>query len=121
MTSEKKAPPPYNITLYKGTNNAAISRAFALYFLFSNVSREITDYFADTYIPDEFLWPTLNQNRDLETPGGYFGNIHYIILITITKHAIYVWWYNKLKFWRLEVDRVKEFLKSWNILKLTYE
>ena len=73
--SQKKAPPPYNVTIYKGTNNAAISRAFALFFLHSNVSRELMDYFADTYASDEFLWPTLNRNGDLEAPGGYFGEI----------------------------------------------
>ena len=116
MTSEKKAPPPYNVTVYKGTNNAAISRAFALYFLYSNVSRELTDYFADTFIPDEFLWPTLNRNRDLEAPGGYFGNY---IIFDNNNDAFYA--IDGTISWNVEVVRVMEFLKSRNILQLTLE
>lgn len=69
-----KDAPPYNITIYKGSNNVAMSRAFAVYFMYSKRSRDIVEWFADTDVPDEYIWPTINHNPHLYAPGSYKGN-----------------------------------------------
>jgi|SRR6218665_224972 len=73
MTIYPKGYPPYNITIYKGSNQVAMTRAFALYFLYSKVSQDVIEWFRDTYAPDEYIWPTLNHNPQLHVPGSYKG------------------------------------------------
>lgn len=68
-----KGVPPHNVTLYKGCNQVALTRAFVVFFLFSQPSRDLVEWLADTMIPDEYIWPTLNHNRHLHAPGSYKG------------------------------------------------
>lgn len=68
-----KGIPPHNITLYKGCNQVALTRAFVVFFLFSRQSRDLVEWLADTMIPDEYIWPTLNHNPHLHAPGSYKG------------------------------------------------
>ncbi|ESO06720.1 hypothetical protein HELRODRAFT_106314 [Helobdella robusta] len=69
-----KSTPPHNVTLYTGTNQVIISRKFAVYFLYSKISLDLIEWFSDTLVPDEYIWPTLNHNPHLQVPGGYKGN-----------------------------------------------
>jgi len=69
-----KDPPPYNMTIYKGSNQMAVTRQFVLYFLYHPWSQHIVEYFVDTLAPDEFIWPTLNHNPHLHVPGSYKGD-----------------------------------------------
>lgn len=74
ITIYPKSNPPYNVTIYKGSNQVAISRPFAVYLLKSKVARDLLEWFTDTMAPDEYLWPTLNHNPHLLAPGGYLGD-----------------------------------------------
>ena len=49
------------------------TRPFVEYFLHNNISKAIIEYFSNTLIPDEYIWPTLNHNPHLAVPGGYRG------------------------------------------------
>ncbi len=73
LTLYPKSTPPHNITIYKGSNQVAMSRAFALYFMHSPVSKDLMTWFADTLAPDEYVWPTINHNAHLLAPGAYKG------------------------------------------------
>lgn len=74
MTIYPKGYPPYNITIYKGSNQVVMTRSFALYFLYSKVSQDVIEWFRDTYAPDEYIWPTLNHNPQLHAPGSFKGD-----------------------------------------------
>lgn len=73
MTFRRKTEAPYNVTVFKGSNQVAVTRAFVVYFLYSKVSRDLIEWFADTMAPDEYIWPTLNHNPQLHAPGSYKG------------------------------------------------
>ncbi|KAI0233903.1 Beta-1,3-galactosyl-O-glycosyl-glycoprotein beta-1,6-N-acetylglucosaminyltransferase [Lamellibrachia satsuma] len=66
--------PPYDVTIYKGSNQAALTRGFAEYLLFNETATDLLAWFRDTLAPDEYLWPTLNHNPHLRAPGAYTGN-----------------------------------------------
>ncbi len=73
LTAYPKGRPPHNVVIYKGSHYVAMSKAFALYFMHSPVAKDLVDWFSDTLIPDEFIWPTLNHNAHLLAPGAYKG------------------------------------------------
>jgi hypothetical protein len=73
MTLIPKSGSPYNITIYKGTNQAALTRAFVVYFMYSGVSQALLDWLSDTSVPDEYIWTTLNHNPQLRVPGAFKG------------------------------------------------
>ena len=75
VTIYPKSSPPHNVTVYKGSNQGALSRPFAVYLLKSPVTRDLMTWFSDTLAPDEYLWPTLNHNPHLQVPGAYMGKI----------------------------------------------
>ena len=68
--------PPYDVTIYKGSNQAALTRGFAEYLLFNQTATDLLAWFRDTLAPDEYLWPTLNHNPHLRAPGAYTGECH---------------------------------------------
>ena len=76
-----KQGPPGNVTIFKGSNQVAVTRSFIVYFLRSRESLELVEWFADTLAPDEYIWPTLNHNPHLRAPGGYKG----ILFITVSR------------------------------------
>ena len=68
-----KLKPPYGVTIYKGSNQAALTRGFAEYLLFNKTAIDLLAWFTDTLAPDEHLWPTINHNPHLRAPGSYTG------------------------------------------------
>lgn len=79
LTLIPKSRPPYNVTIYKGSNQAALTRAFVVHFMYSGIAHELIDWFADTLAPDEYIWPTLNHNPQLHAPGSYKGKLGFIV------------------------------------------
>ena len=68
-----KVAPPHNLTLYKGNNQVAISRAFCNFVLEDQHSKDLLAWLEDTLVPDEYYIPTLNHNLQLYAPGGFRG------------------------------------------------
>ena len=73
ITIYPKSKPPHNVKIYKGSDQASLSREFVEYVTKSPVARDLIDWFADTLCPDEYLWPTINHNTHLKAPGSYKG------------------------------------------------
>ena len=70
-TSKKKAPPPFNIKLYKGANHAALTKAFVEYILFNETARAFIEWLSDTKSPPETFYSSLQQHPGV--PGGVVG------------------------------------------------
>ena len=70
-----KGNPPHNVTIYKGSNQAVLTREFVEYLLFNKTAIDLLEWFKDTLAPDEYLWPTINHNPHLRAPGAYTGKI----------------------------------------------
>lgn len=70
-TEMKKAKPPHNITLTKGSQYGAFSRGFVEFAARSPVASDLRHWLDGTVIPDEHFWSTLNHNPHLQIPGGY--------------------------------------------------
>lgn len=65
--------PPYNLKVYKGSNQVALTRNFTEFYMTSEIVKDIIVWFADTQAPDEYIWPSINHNPHLNPPGGYTG------------------------------------------------
>ena len=61
QTAHLKSPPPYNITLYKGSNHVALTRAFVEYVVHDTVAITFLDWLSDSFIPDELFFASLQQ------------------------------------------------------------
>ena len=70
-----KADAPHDVIIYKGSDQASLSRGFVEYVTQSQMARDIIEWFADTLCPDEYLWPTMNHNAQLKAPGSYKGEL----------------------------------------------
>jgi hypothetical protein len=80
-TGKKKDPPPYNVTVGKGSVYGVFSRAFVNYSINDVIARGILKWLEDTYSPDESFWATLVLNKHISIPGvsysgGYKQNLH---------------------------------------------
>lgn len=84
-----KDPPPFNLTLYKGSQQGAFSRQFVNFVINNEKARKFISWLSDTLIPDEHLWTTLNFNRHLEAPGSYQGNDEPYQRQFITRYSIW--------------------------------
>lgn len=62
-TTEAKAAPPHNITLYFGTAYYALTRAFVEFVLTDPRAKDLLEWSKDTYSPDEHYWVTLNRMK----------------------------------------------------------
>ena len=69
----KLTPVPNNLTIYKGSNQVAASRAFIEYAFLSQEGADVMNWLGDTFAPDEHFLPTLNHNKNSRAPGGYTG------------------------------------------------
>jgi hypothetical protein len=77
-TGEMKDPPPYNITIGKGSVYGVFSRDFVNYSINDVRARGILKWLEDTYSPDESFWATLVLNEHLDAPGvNYTGEYRY--------------------------------------------
>ncbi|XP_057555684.1 N-acetyllactosaminide beta-1,6-N-acetylglucosaminyl-transferase-like [Hippopotamus amphibius kiboko] len=65
-TTQLKAPPPHNMTIYFGTAYVALTREFANFVLQDQQALDFLSWSKDTYSPDEHFWVTLNR-----IPGMY--------------------------------------------------
>ncbi|KAL3864370.1 hypothetical protein ACJMK2_006060 [Sinanodonta woodiana] len=73
-TPKLKPPPPFNISIVKGSAYGAFSRKFVEFILTDRKARAFLDWTRDIYSPDEYYWATLNFNTHLGAPGGYSGH-----------------------------------------------
>lgn len=79
--SQKKGPPPHNMTMYFGTAYYSLTRPFVEFVLNDKVAKDLLEWSRDTFSPDEHYWVTLNHMK--EAPGSYVegeweGNIRAI-------------------------------------------
>ncbi|XP_003463558.2 beta-1,3-galactosyl-O-glycosyl-glycoprotein beta-1,6-N-acetylglucosaminyltransferase 3 [Cavia porcellus] len=61
ITSKKKEPPPYNVTMFTGNAYIVASRDFVHHVLNNPKSQQLIEWVKDTYSPDEHLWATLQR------------------------------------------------------------
>ena len=78
QTPFRKSPPPHNITLYKGSNHIALTRAFVDYVLHHVVPRDFLDWLSDTYVPDEVFFASLQRYPG--SPGAVTHKQHQWIM-----------------------------------------
>lgn len=71
--SRVKTAPPLAMTLYKGSFAATLTRDFVKFALRSDAGKKLRSWLQDTYVPDEFFWPTLIHNDFLGAPGAFPG------------------------------------------------
>ncbi|KAK3089238.1 hypothetical protein FSP39_002035 [Pinctada imbricata] len=74
-TSEKKEPPPHNITLVKGSAYGVFSRAFVKFILEDKMAHDLLEWTKEVRSPDEYYWATLNHNKVIKAPGSYTAGI----------------------------------------------
>ena len=65
---------PDNVTVYKGSFAASLSRDFVHWMLTDPVPLAVYAWLNGTYVPDELLWPTLVNNPQLGGPGTFPGS-----------------------------------------------
>ncbi|XP_043098590.1 beta-1,3-galactosyl-O-glycosyl-glycoprotein beta-1,6-N-acetylglucosaminyltransferase 7 isoform X2 [Puntigrus tetrazona] len=78
--SQKKGPPPHNLTIYFGTAYYSLTRPFVEFILNDKVAKDLLEWSRDTFSPDEHYWVTLNR---MEAPGSHIegeweGNVRAI-------------------------------------------
>jgi N-acetyllactosaminide beta-1,6-N-acetylglucosaminyltransferase len=63
-TGIKKSPPPFNLTIYKGSKNVILSRNFAEFVIKNPVAKIFREWTKDMSVPDEHFIPTLYRIQD---------------------------------------------------------
>ncbi|XP_061192619.1 beta-1,3-galactosyl-O-glycosyl-glycoprotein beta-1,6-N-acetylglucosaminyltransferase 3-like [Saccostrea echinata] len=71
--NKRKYPPPYNITIAKGSAYGVFSRSFVNYSINDIRAQRLLEWLKDTYSPDEFFWATLAKNSRLNVPGVFYN------------------------------------------------
>lgn len=66
-------PPPFNMTLTKGSVHIAATRAFIHYITHDMRALQFLNWTKLTFIPDETFFSSLNHNPQLSVPGAYLG------------------------------------------------
>ncbi|XP_048757687.1 beta-1,3-galactosyl-O-glycosyl-glycoprotein beta-1,6-N-acetylglucosaminyltransferase 3-like isoform X2 [Ostrea edulis] len=74
-TGKKKDPPPYDITIGKGSAYGVFSRDFVNYSINDLKAQDILKWLEDTYSPDESFWATLQFNKQLHVPGVNYAGV----------------------------------------------
>ncbi|ESO95950.1 hypothetical protein LOTGIDRAFT_64655, partial [Lottia gigantea] len=64
-------PPPYGISVCKGSVHMTASRSFVRYVLLNQVAREFLQWCKTMEFPDESYFTSLNNNPHLKAPGSY--------------------------------------------------
>ena len=84
-TRVKLKPPPYNVTVVKGSVHATLSRAFVNFTLNDPKAQSFMSWAKDVVIPDEMVFATLNYNPQVfKAPGSFTGR---------QQRIIYWWWH----------------------------
>ena len=73
---EGKSPPPFHMTITKGSVHIVAVRGFVEYVVHNSTAVEFLDWVKDTYIPDETFFSSLNHNPHLKAPGSYLGLLY---------------------------------------------
>ena len=71
-TKIPKAPPPHNISIFKGSTHIVALREFVDFALHSQIANDFYEYLKKTLIPDETIYASLQQLPG--APGGIKGN-----------------------------------------------
>lgn len=61
QTTQVKAPPPHNLTVYFGSAYVALTRRFVEFLFDDPRAIDLLEWSKDTYSPDEHFWVTLNR------------------------------------------------------------
>ncbi|XP_074659086.1 beta-1,3-galactosyl-O-glycosyl-glycoprotein beta-1,6-N-acetylglucosaminyltransferase-like [Tubulanus polymorphus] len=75
-TQLKYRPLPDGVTVVRGAVHVVLSRGFVEFATHAPVAKYLYNWFANTTIPDEYFFATLNHNPQLGAPGAYTGKIH---------------------------------------------
>ncbi|XP_050403324.1 N-acetyllactosaminide beta-1,6-N-acetylglucosaminyl-transferase [Patella vulgata] len=70
-----RPPPPHGITPCKGLVHLAASREFVDYVLHNKTALDFLEWCKSMSIPDETYFTSLNNNKHLQSPGSYTGDI----------------------------------------------
>ena len=70
-TGRPKSPPPHNISIFKGSTHIVAVREFVDFVVNSRIGKDFVEFLADTYVPDETLYASLQQHP--LAPGGVRG------------------------------------------------
>ena len=65
--------PPHNITITKGSAYGVFSRKFVKFILHDKRAVDLLEWSKYIGSPDEYYWATLNHDKSLMAPGGYWG------------------------------------------------
>ena len=84
--SRRSLPPPNNITIYKGSTLAALTREFCLYSHHSELAKNLLNWLKHVLAPEECFYASLQRIPGV--PGGYHGEQHEWIMRAI---RWYVW------------------------------
>ena len=76
----KKEPPPFDLTILKGEIHGLFSRRFVEYIVESPQAQGFLRWCWNTSHASEHYWNTLNYNRKLNVPGGYYGIFPYVFV-----------------------------------------
>ena len=71
ITSERKLPPPHNISIYKGSTHIIAIREFVDFLIHSTIAKDFIEFLKDTFVPDETVYSSLQQHP--LAPGGIHG------------------------------------------------
>ncbi|KFO89949.1 Beta-1,3-galactosyl-O-glycosyl-glycoprotein beta-1,6-N-acetylglucosaminyltransferase 7, partial [Buceros rhinoceros silvestris] len=86
-TKNRKAKPPYNLTIYFGSAYYVLTKEFVEFTLTDARAKDLLEWSRDTYSPDEHYWVTLNRLNEpyifKDAPGAtpnadWEGNIRAI-------------------------------------------
>ena len=67
---KRKAPAPYNLSIYKGIKSYRLPRQFVQFLLFHPVALEFLEWSKTTAIPDEMVVPTLARISNITSNDG---------------------------------------------------
>ncbi|CAG5135390.1 unnamed protein product [Candidula unifasciata] len=73
QTKKKHQPPPYNLSVVKGSAYGTFSRKFIQFVIDSPIAKDLLQWAKEINSPDEYFWATLHHSTEVAVPGGYTG------------------------------------------------
>ncbi|XP_074649681.1 beta-1,3-galactosyl-O-glycosyl-glycoprotein beta-1,6-N-acetylglucosaminyltransferase-like [Tubulanus polymorphus] len=73
-TDIRKSVPPHNLKIEKGATHIIATRPFIDYCINNQIAKDYLAWLEDTFVPDEAFFSTLNHDKKICAPGGYYGD-----------------------------------------------
>ena len=70
---EGKPPPPFGLTIIKGSVHITANRDFVDFVLNSHPGKDLVEWVKNVGVPDEALFAMINHNPQLGVKGSYLG------------------------------------------------